>query len=50
MFSSFLEKMSEQQRTALERLLDANASLVEVLSEPEIAGQSKWETQRILKH
>jgi hypothetical protein len=38
MFSSYLEKMSEQQRTALERLLDSNATLVEILSEPDITG------------
>jgi hypothetical protein len=49
MFSSFLDKMTEQQRTAIERLLDADATLLEMLSDPDIVGQSKWETKRALK-
>jgi hypothetical protein len=47
MFSTFLDKMTEQQRTAIERLADA--TLLEMLSDSDIVSQSKWETKRALK-
>ena len=50
MFSSFLDKMTETQRTALQRLLSQNATLIELLSDRDIVSrQSKWETNRQLR-
>ena len=48
MFSQMLDKMTKDQRTAIEGLLARNASLEEILGEPDIIGQSQWETQRLL--
>jgi hypothetical protein len=36
--------MTEQQRTKIESLLEANSTLEEILSDPDIVSQSKWET------
>lgn len=36
--------MTEEQRSKIETLLERNAPLLEVLSEPEISHQSRWET------
>lgn len=50
MFTQFLEKMTETQRTALQKLLSQNASLLELLGDRDIVSQqSKWETNRQLK-
>lgn len=48
MFSQFLDKMTESQRTAIETLVDRGASLLELLSEPECVAQSQWEAKRLL--
>lgn len=48
MFSQMLDKMTKEQRTAIEALLARDASLEEVLSEPDIISQSQWEAQRLL--
>jgi hypothetical protein len=48
MFSQYLNKMTEKQRITIEQLLEGNATLEEVLSQPDIVNQSKWETQRSL--
>jgi hypothetical protein len=42
--------MSERQRSKTEELLENNATLIELLSEPEIINQSKWETVRSLQN
>jgi hypothetical protein len=38
--------MTETQRGKIESLLANNATLLEVLSEPDCVSQSRWETQR----
>jgi len=48
MFSQYLNKMTEKQRITIEQLLVGDATLEEVLSQPDIVNQSKWETQRSL--
>lgn len=48
MFSQYLNKMTEKQRITIEQLLKGDATLEEVLSQPDIVNQSKWETQRSL--
>jgi hypothetical protein len=42
--------MSERQRSKTEELFEKNASLIELLSEPDIINQSKWETVRSLQN
>jgi hypothetical protein len=49
MFTQFLNKMTETQRTKIESLLDSGATLEQLLSEPEIVSESKWETASGLK-
>jgi len=36
MFSQFLNKMTETQRSKIEEMLSANASLIEILSESDV--------------
>jgi len=48
MFTQYLNKMTEKQRITIEQLLVGDATLEEVLSQPDIVNQSKWETQRSL--
>lgn len=40
--------MTEKQRITIDKLLEGYATLEQVLSEPDIVDQSKWETQRSL--
>ncbi len=48
MFTQYLNKMTEKQRITIEQLLEGDATLEQVLSQPDIVNQSKWETQRSL--
>jgi predicted DNA-binding protein YlxM (UPF0122 family) len=50
MFTQYLDKMTEKQRSKIRQLLNRNASLEEILSEPEVVNQSKWETQASFKN
>lgn len=42
--------MTEVQRTKTQQLLEDNATLEQLLSEPDIVSQSKWQTADSLKN
>jgi len=48
MFTQYLNAMTEKQRFTIEQLLEEDATLEQVLSEPDIVNQSKWETKSSL--